>query len=122
MVATHPRGANRMHLAVGMANNGDILCFSSGFYLNDGKFTGFSGHWLSKSKDRGRTWQIDRTPRVPKIIQTAIPFGRIISMGAERLAYTCYRSKGRGNPSITWLVSSEDDGKVMEQNKQIWLK
>ena len=111
VVAKHPKGGNRMHLAVGMANNGDRLCFSSGFYLNDGKFTGFSGHWLSRSKDRGRTWQIDRTPRVPKIIQTAIPFGRIISMGAERLAYTCYRSKGRGNPSITWLVSSEDDGK-----------
>ena len=54
---------------------------------------------------------MDSAPQVPKIIQTAIPFGRIISMGGKKLAYSSYRSKGRGNPSETWLVSSEDDGK-----------
>ena len=52
MVAKHPKGGNRMHLAVGMANNGDLLCFSSGFYIKEEKFAGFSGHWLSRSTDR----------------------------------------------------------------------
>ena len=111
VVAKHPKGGNRMHLAVGMANNGDLLCFSSGFYVKEEKFAGFSGHWLSRSSDRGKTWHMDSAPQVPKIIQTAIPFGRIISMGGKKLAYSSYRSKGRGNPSETWLVSSEDDGK-----------
>ena len=55
VVAKHPKGGNRMHLAVGMANNGDLLCFSSGFYLKDDKFASFSGHWLSRSSDRGKT-------------------------------------------------------------------
>ena len=48
-----------MHLAVGMANNGDLLCFSSGFFVKEEKFTGFSGHWLSRSTDRGKTWKVD---------------------------------------------------------------
>ena len=42
-----------MHLAVGTANNGDILCFSSGFILENKKFVGFAGHWLSRSSDGG---------------------------------------------------------------------
>ena len=54
---------------------------------------------------------MDSAPQVPKIIQNAIPFGRIISMGGKKLAYSSYCSKGRGNASETWLVSSEDDGK-----------
>lgn len=111
MVAKHPKGGNRMHLAVGMANNGDILCFSSGFYIKEEKFGGFSGHWLSRSTDRGKTWKEDSSPDVPKVIQSAIPFGRIISMGGKKLAYSSYRSKGSGKPSETWLVTSEDDGK-----------
>ena len=111
VVAKHPKGGNRMHLAVGMANNGDLLCFSSGFYVKEEKFVGFSGHWLSRSSDRGKTWHMDSAPQVPKIIQNAIPFGRIISLGGKKLAYSSYRSKGRGNSSETWLVSSEDDGK-----------
>ena len=110
VVAKHPKGGNRMHLAVGMANNGDLLCFSSGFYVKDEKFTGFSGHWLSRSTDRGKTWVVDTSPQIPNIIKSSIPFGRIISIGENKLAYSSYRSKGRGNPSESWLVVSEDDG------------
>ena len=112
VVAKHPTGGNRMHLAVGMANNGDLLCFSSGFYIKDDKFRGFSGHWLSRSSNRGKTWVVDSSPQVPKIIQKSIPFGRIISMGGAKLAYSSYLSRGSGNPSETWLISSEDDGRT----------
>ena len=112
VVAKHPKDGNRMHLAVGMANNGDLLCFSSGFFVKEDKFLGFSGHWLSRSSDRGKNWYVDKCPQVPKIIQSTIPFGRIICIDDKKLAYSCYRSKGRGNPSETWMVSSEDDGKT----------
>ena len=46
IVSKRPPNGNRMHLAVGQAHNGDLLCFSSGFIINDEKFVGFAGHWL----------------------------------------------------------------------------
>ena len=99
-----------MHLAVGIAGNGDLLCFSSGFYVKDGQFKGFSGHWLSRSSDMGKNWTVDPDPIVPKGNRGAIPFGRIIRLADNRLAYSCYRSQGKGNPSETWIGFSEDDG------------
>ena len=60
----------------------------------------------------GKHGMVDSVLKVPKDnTNQSIPFGRIISMGGAKLAYSSYRSKGRGNPSETWLVSSEDDGK-----------
>ena len=66
VVAKKPKGGNRMHLAVGQAHNGDLLCFNSGFFVKDEKFVGFSGHWLSRSKDRGKSWEVQSNPVVPK--------------------------------------------------------
>ena len=110
IVAKRPKGGNRMHLAVGLAHNGDLLCFSSGFFVKHEKFTGFSGHWLSRSKDRGKSWKMDSCPEIPKVIRNAIPFGRIIQLEENQLAYSSYRSKGSGNPSETWMILSKDDG------------
>jgi hypothetical protein len=110
-VAGRPKGGNRMHLAVGLAANGDLLCFSSGFYLGDGEFNGFSGHWLSRSSDSGKTWIVDQDPNVHKGNRETIPFGRIIQLADNRLAYSCYRSQGKGDPSETWMGISEDDGR-----------
>ena len=110
IVAPRPTGGNRMHLSVGLAHNGDLLCFSSGFFVKDKRFTGFSGHWLSRSKNRGKTWKVDTSPQIPKAIRMSIPFGRIIQRGEKQLAFTSYRSQGKGNPSETWIVLSNDDG------------
>ena len=110
-VASRPKGGNRMHLAVGIAGDGDLLCFSSGFYVQDGEFKGFSGHWLSRSSDAGKNWTVDPDPIVHKGNRGTIPFGRIIRLVDNRLAYACYRSQGKGNPSETWIGISEDDGR-----------
>ncbi len=110
VAAPHPDGGNRMHLAVGLAGNGDLLVFSSGFYVEDEKFTGFAGQWLSRSADGGRTWEVDELPGVPKHCLETAPFGRILKLSDERLVYSCYRSKGKGKPSRTWIVFSKDDG------------
>jgi hypothetical protein len=112
VVAPHPEGGNRMHLAVGLAANGDLLAFSSGFFVEDEEFTGFAGQWLSRSTDGGRTWEVDEKPSIPEPCVGAIPFGRVIQLSDGRLAYTCYRSQGSGNPSETWIGFSEDDGKT----------
>ena len=111
-VAGRPKGGNRMHLAVGIAGNGELLCFSGGFFVEDGEFKGFSGHWLSRSSDMGKNWTVDPHPIVPKGNRGAIPFGRIIRLADDRLAYSCYRSQGKGNPSETWMTFSQDDGRT----------
>ena len=110
VAASHPEGGNRMHLAVGLAGNGDLLAFSSGFFVKDEKFTGFAGQWLSRSADGGRTWKVDEKPVVPDPCSDAIPFGRVLPLSDGRLAYSCYRSQGKGNPSKSWIGFSEDDG------------
>lgn len=111
VAAAHPEGGNRMHLAVGLDRNGDLLAFSSGFYVEDETFTGFAGQWLSRSANGGRTWTVEETPAIAKACVGAIPFGRVLSLSDGRLAYSCYRSQGRGNPSRTWASFSEDNGK-----------
>ena len=111
-VAPKPKGGNRMHLSVGLSGTGDLLCFSSGFYVEDDEFKGFSGHWLSRSKDAGKNWTVDTDPIIHKGNRGTIPFGRIIRLDDKRLAYTCYRSRGKGNPSETWMGVSEDDGRT----------
>ncbi len=111
VVSRRPPSGNRMHLAVGTANNGDILCFSSGFILENKKFVGFAGHWLSRSSDGGVSWKEDREPAIPQKLRNAIPYGRIVRVDDNTLAYSCYRSQGRGNPSESWVCFSEDDGK-----------
>ncbi len=111
-VAPRPKGGNRMHLAVGLAHNGDVLCFSSGFFVKDDEFIGFSGHWLSRSSDMGRTWRVDDQPKVHFDNLGTIPFGRVIRLPEGKLAYSSYRSRGKGNPSETWVSFSEDDGRT----------
>ncbi len=110
VAAPHPEGGNRMHLGVGVAGNGDLLVFSSGFYVKDGEFAGFAGQWLSRSADGGRSWEVEEKPAVPEPCSEAIPFGRVLQLSDGRLAYSCYRSQGKGNPSKSWIAFSKDDG------------
>ena len=110
VVAPRPKGGNRMHLAVGTTHSGDIICFSSGYLLKDGKFSAFSAQWLSRSKDGGKKWVVDEKPVTPRGIINTIPFGRIIKLGDKNLAYSSYRAQGKGSPSESWMIVSEDDG------------
>ena len=118
VAATHPEGGTRMHLSVGLAGNGDLLAFSSGFFVEDEEFVGFAGQWLSRSSDDGRTWEEDSKPEIPEPCVGAIPFGRVLKLTDERLAYTCYSSQGKGNPSKTWIGFSEDDGRTWPNSVQ----
>ena len=80
------------------------------FSVQNEAFTGFGGQWLSRSSDGGHSWEVDVSPEVPEHCLSAIPFGRILKLSDERLAYSCYRSGGKGNPSNSWIVFSDDDG------------
>jgi len=111
-VAKAESGSNRMHLAVGVNHRGDLLCFSSGFIVKENKFVGFAGHWLSRSINNGSNWKVDRNPNIPNKLKQAIPYGRIVRLSSNRLAYACYISQGRGMPSESWLCLSHDDGQT----------
>ena len=115
VVSQRPPNGNRMHLAVGQANNGDLLCFSSGFILEKKKFVAFAGHWLSRSQDGGATWVEDKNPAIPSKLRNSIPYGRIVSLGKNILAYSCYKSQGRGKASESWVCFSYDDGKTWDR-------
>ena len=119
ITVAHPEGGNRMHLAVGLAGNGDLLVLSSGFFVKDEEFTGFAGQWLSRSSDRGVTWEVDQAPVLPEPCREAIPFGRILQLSDGRLAYACYRSEGQEQPSKTWVVFSCDDGVTWTMRAQL---
>jgi hypothetical protein len=80
--------------------------------VQEGEFTGFSGHWLSRSTDAGKNWIVDSDPIIPKGNRGTIPFGRIVRLSENRLAYSSYLSQGKGNRSETWIGISEDDGKT----------
>jgi hypothetical protein len=110
IVSKRPPNGNRMHLSVGQAHNGDLLCFSSGFILKAEKFVGFAGLWLSRSVDGGLTWDEEKHPTIPQKLKSCIPYGRIIRIGKTTLAYSCYQSQGRGKPSESWVCFSDDDG------------
>lgn len=115
IVSKKPARGNRMHLAVGKAHNKDLLCFSSGFILEKRKFVGFAGKWLSRSTDGGLNWTEEKDPSVPRKLRNCIPYGRIVSVGENKLAYSCYRSQGRGKPSESWVCFSNDDGRTWDQ-------
>ncbi|MEK9772892.1 MAG: sialidase family protein [Opitutae bacterium] len=115
VVSHRPPNGNRMHLAVGVAKNGDLLCFSSGFILKKKKFVGFAGHWLSRSTDGGISWIEETQPSIPEKLRYSIPYGRIVCVKDNILAYSCYRSQGRGKPSESWICLSYDDGRTWDR-------
>lgn len=119
VVSKGPPKGNRMHLAVGLARNGDLLCFSSGFMLKDGKIDEFGGLRLSRSSDGGDSWFEDFNPKVPAKLNPCIPYGRIIKAGDGALAFSCYRSQGRGKPSESWVCFSEDDGRAWKTFRKL---
>ncbi len=114
-------GSNRMNVAAGLANNGDLLVIASGW---SGPLSGPTlGHilppWVSRSTDGGKTWSIDReafraTPwpdaarRKTSSDGICVPFGDILAGGDGALRVALY-SGGTGG---TFVYRSPDDGKT----------
>jgi hypothetical protein len=110
LAAPHDPGANRMHIASGVAHDGSWLVLSTGFNVVDGRYGSQVPLWCSRRMPGARDWTIERSVRLEGVPARAIPHGRILALPDGRLAATCYCSWGRGKPGRAWIVFSQDLG------------
>ena len=126
---------NRMHVAIGLANNRDLVALVTGFTniqqpgqdkklpfrdkygeKKAGRRTHFlMPAWVCRSRDGGRTWtQVDQFPAPPEGWSTFIPYGDIVIGADGALHATCYSSKTNAPVRTTnaWHFRSDDDGKT----------
>jgi len=125
--APHEDSANRMNLAAGVANNGDMLVLSSGWSLkkdDKGKvlsLVDILAPWICRSSDGGVTWKIDKEsfPRAPEGRSQYIPFGDVLPGGDGALRVTCYARDNKTREDGVWMFRSADDGKTWKMQSQI---
>lgn len=108
--APHDPGANRMHIAAGVAHDGRWIVLSTGFKIVDGKYATLEPLWSSIGMPGANDWQVRRTVAVAVPAPHVIPHGRILALPDGRLAATFYWSWGRGNPGRAWIAFSSDAG------------
>ncbi len=84
--AVHEPGTNRLNVAAGRAHDGSLVVLSSGtsnMEPRGGSTTDGLWDWLpilvSRSWDRGRTWQRSSSVELPDGVDYMIPFGDIIA-------------------------------------------
>jgi hypothetical protein len=125
--APHEGAANRMNVAAGVANNGDLLVLSSGWSLkrdDHGKvlaLVDILAPWICRSSDGGRTWQVDKQsfPRALEGRTEFIPFGDILPGGDGALRVACYARDLKTKQDGVWMFRSADDGKSWQVQSQI---
>ncbi|MCX7826381.1 MAG: glycoside hydrolase [Verrucomicrobiae bacterium] len=116
--APHEDSANRMNVAAGVANNGDLLVLSSGWSLKKddrGKvlsLVNVLAPWVCRSADGGVTWKVDKDsfPRATEGRTEFIPFGDVLPGGDGTLRVTCYARDKKTKQRLD-LFRSIDDGK-----------
>lgn len=118
--APHEPDTNRMNVAAGMANNGDLIVISSGWsnrYPGGQKGAPFRAGilepWVCRSADGGRTWTIDphgfpaRGPRGG----ACIPFGDLLPGQDGMLRVAIYEAVQLRNYRV-YVYRSRDDGRT----------
>ena len=93
-------------IAAGVANNGDLIVLTTGH-----NYAVLPDHgelvptWVSRSKDGGRTWTIDKD-RFPRdhLDRVLNPFGDVMPGADGHLRVPAYKS------NVTFILTSRDDG------------
>ena len=119
--AAHDPNTNRMNVAAGLANNGDLVVVASGWSLKAGDKPGepmsiieVLRAWVSRSTDGAKTWTVNKMafPEAETGMTEYIPFGDILP-GQDRalrvLAYAQSLDKAINKVS---MFKSDDDGKT----------
>lgn len=134
VAAEHEPGTNRLNVAAGRAHDGSLVVLSSGTSnLEPRGSTAGNVSWrflpilISRSSDRGSTWQHSSSVNLPGAADYLIPFGDVITGPGKTLAACAYhdgRYKRTGNPSrnrrdpaakalgSSYLLFSKDDGRT----------
>lgn len=119
--APHEPQINRIHPAVGVAKNGDLIVISTGWsneYPEGRRGAPFradiSAPWISRSSDGGRTWTMDKSsfPTHSPAGARLTAFGNIVlgHDGAPRVAMSDMSS-----PRRAYIYRSDDDGGTWDQ-------
>lgn len=122
--AMHEPGTNRMNVAAGLAQNGDLMVIASGWSLKPAEnpddplsLVAVLRPWVSRSSDGGRNWTVDKQafPKAESGMTGFIPFGDIVpgADGALRvLAYA--QSKDKATNKVS-MFRSDNDGHSWQQ-------
>jgi hypothetical protein len=123
MPAVHDKDANRMNVAAGLANNGDLLVVASGWSLKPPATPGAPRDliailrpWVSRSSDGGRTWKVAKNafPTAESMMTEFIPFGDILTGGDGSLRVLAYAQSQDKETNKVSMFSSNDDGRSWE--------
>jgi hypothetical protein len=125
--APHEDGANRMNVAAGKANNGDLLVVSSGWSLKKDErgavvsLVEVLPPWICRSADDGVTWQVDKNsfPRALDGYSQFIPFGDVLPGGDGALRVAFYARDGKTKRDGVWMFRSVDDGHTWQMQSPI---
>ena len=125
--AAHEDSANRMNVAAGMANSGDLIVLASGWSLKkDGKGKVVSlvrvlAPWICRSTDGGVTWSSkkDSFPAAIEGRTPYIPFGDIMPGGDGMLRAACYARDLKSGQDAVWMLRSADDGRTWTAQSRI---
>lgn len=121
--APHEPDCNRMNVAAGRANNGDLVVIASGWsnrYPPGQKGAPFRAGilepWVCRSSDGGRTWSVDKEtfPAAAPNGGNSIPFGDILAGNDGALRVAMYAPVKRRNDRV-YVYRSADDGKTWGQ-------
>jgi hypothetical protein len=117
--AAHQPGTNRMNVAAGLANNGDLIVLAAGWtnqrqpgakkkeLFRDATLKA----WVCRSKDGGYTWKhTTEFPDSPDGLAQLVPFGDIIAGADGQLRVSCYSGPEDYSNWTTRFFRSEDDG------------
>lgn len=118
--APHDPSANRMNVAAGLANNGDLLVIASGWSLKKDEkakapaLVDVLPAWVCRSADGGSTWQIDKQsfPAAEEGHTPFIPFGDVLPGGDGALRVSAYARDLQTKADGVWVFRSPDDGKT----------
>lgn len=119
--AAHEPMTNRMNVAAGLANNGDLVVIASGWALKpgskqDGLFdlTEIIAPWVSRSGDGGKNWKVVKRDAFPKAdpgFTGYIPFGDIVKAADGSLRVIAYNQSNDKAINTVSVFKSTDDGK-----------
>lgn len=114
--APHEPSTNRMNVAAGLANNGNLLVLASGWSKRNPIGNYSSPHdgeilpiWVCCSEDMGKSWthaeiEVIGAEKPNKII----PFGDIVQLPDKNLGACLYGAEGNGVFSAYFYVSRDD--------------